>query len=444
MFCLAVRLIIAAVLLAALAPAAQAAPPTNDAPASPAAFESVNAANGQTFEQQAIVELAEATPDGGVPSCLGSSSFARTVWLRIPEHPAAREVAVEATGQTLAVVDLAAFVQPQGATAPVVAEPNQCSGAGAGGADEAEEPTSAVALRIPPNRSVLIQVGRRGPAGHPDEERALVTLAQASLGELPVPEGDAAVVAPAARGGRNRVALGGATITEEDPAQPACPALASVWRRVHPGSNAERTISVDGRSVSTLTVFEGDVPTGENALDCVNRERRGDLSVRVRARRGRTLWVRVGTDRPNSASVASLVVSARDENVVDGGRGGSDPTPGGPGGGLPDTCASARPSKARVRGSSFSGSAKALSRRRTLTLGVRLSGSSVCDVDVRLRGPRGRVYAVVRAVRLSGSERLRLVRVRRYAKGRYRLQVRAIDAFGDTRRVRSSVRGSLR
>ena len=444
MFVTCVRPILLAGLLALVLPAAaQAAPPPNDAPSSPGSFDPVTAENGTPTELQAIVELAEATPDAGVPSCLGSSSFARTVWLRVPEHPAPREMTVEATGETLEVIDLAAFVQPQGAPAPVLAEPNQCAGAGAGGSDAAEEPTSAVSLRIPANRSVLVQVGRRGPVSSPDAERALVTLAQASLGVLPVPAGDQAFSAPSAPNGRSRVPLGGATLTEEDPAQPVCPALGSVWRRITPGGSGSRTISADGRSVATLSVFEGDRPTGESALDCVNRETRGDLQMRVRAQRGRPLWIRIGTDRPNSSALASLTVGPG-EVVVDGGPGGSDPTPGGPGAGLPDSCWATRPARARVRGSSFSGSARAFSRRRTLELRVRLTGSPVCDVDVQLRGPRGRVYAVARAVRLSGSERLSLVRVRRYAKGTYRLRVRALDSLGDRRRVRTSVRGRMR
>jgi hypothetical protein len=440
---LRVRLTLAVSMLLLLAPSAHAAPPSNDGPATPGAFESVTAENGVPFEQQAIAELAEATPDAGVPACLGSSSFARTVWFRIPESPAGRELTVEASGRTLAVLDLAAFVQPLGATGPAVAEPNQCAGAGAGGADASEEPASAVSLRIPPNRAVLIQVGRRGPVGAPSDETAVLTLAAANLGAIPQPAGDSAAGAPS-MGVSATVGLGGATLSEEDPAQPPCPSTASVWRRIDPDRTGARTISADGRSVSTLTVHQGPVPSATNALDCVNRERSGMLAMRVRARRGRTLWVRLGTDRPSSSSSAQLRLSSADETIVDGGPGGSDPTPGGPGGGLPDTCARTRAVKARVTGRPLTGRAKQLSRRRALTLRVRLSGSSVCDVDARLFGPRGRVYAVAAAVRLNGTESLRLVRTRRLAKGRYRLVVRAIDAFGERRRITSRVQGRLR
>lgn len=429
-------------LLIAASPAA-AAPPPNDAPAGAAGFETVSAENGTPSDQQAVADLAEASPDPGIPSCLGSSSFARTVWFRIPESAAPREIAVEATGRTLEVIDLAAFVQPPGAGSPVTVEPNACAGAGAGGSDASEEPTSAIAMRIPAGRAVLVQVGRRGPRSSREDEQALVVLSQTNLAAVPAPAGDEAASAPAARGsGTTRVTLGGATITEEDPAQPVCPSLASVWRRLTPGKTGRRTISADGGTLGTLAVFSGPRPTGDNVLDCVNRERSGELQMRVRARRGKTMWIRLGTDRPASVSTATLRVSNGSETVVDGGPGGSDPTPGGPGAGLPDECWQARAQRARVAGR-ISGSARRLNRKRRLALRVTLKRSSVCDVDVRLRGPRGRVYAVARAVRLSGRERLRLVRVRRLVPGSYKLKVTALDPFGERRSVRSRVRGRI-
>ena len=424
---------------------ASAAPPANDGPAGAGSFEAVGAANGTPGDQQAVAELTEATPDPGVPACLGASSFSRTVWFRVPESPAPREITVEASGQTLSVLDLAAFVQPLGAGGPVTVEPNQCAGAGIGGAAESEEPTSSVSLRIPADRAVLIQVGRRGPVGSAEDERALVTLGQANLAALPEPAGDQAASAPSARGsGTTEVALGGATLTEEDPAQPVCPALASVWRRLTPGRTGHRTISADGRSLGTLAVFGGSSPTGDNVLDCVNREKAGALQMRVRARRGRTLWIRLGTDRPASVSQAELRISPGSETVVDGGPGGSDPTPGGPGAGLPDTCASTKARRARVGGPAFLPSVRAANRRRALKITVALRRSSACDVDVRLKGPKGRTYAVARAVRLSGRERIKLLRTRRYARGRYKLRVTALDPFGERVRVRSTVRGTLR
>src|SRR4051812_7168019 len=97
----------------AAAPAqAQAAPPPNDAPSAPQGFTQVTAENGQPRGQQGIAELAEATPDRNVPRCLGPQSFARTVWFVVPPASTPQEIDVEASGRTLGVVDLAAYVQP--------------------------------------------------------------------------------------------------------------------------------------------------------------------------------------------------------------------------------------------------------------------------------------------------------------------------------------------
>jgi len=151
-----------ALLLALAGPPPATAAPFNDAPAGAVQFDRYTAANGRPRDLQATAELVDATPDAGVPRCLGAASFARTAWYWIPPVPAPEVLAVEAFGRTLDVVDLAAFVQPAGATAPATRTPNACAGAGAGGADTAEEPTSGIALRVPPNRAVLVQAGRRG------------------------------------------------------------------------------------------------------------------------------------------------------------------------------------------------------------------------------------------------------------------------------------------
>src|SRR3954447_15759925 len=101
--------------MALTAAPAQAARPSNDVPGGAAAglFMPYAAENGTPTLLQATAELAEATPDAGVPRCLGPSSFARTVWYRLPASPVTTEVTLEATGRTLDVVDLAAFVQPR-------------------------------------------------------------------------------------------------------------------------------------------------------------------------------------------------------------------------------------------------------------------------------------------------------------------------------------------
>src|SRR5206468_12366452 len=75
--CRIVALVAAAMLIFA-APAA-AAPPPNDSPATPDSFQPHTAENGQPSDLEAIAELAEATPDRGVPRWLGPAPFARTV-----------------------------------------------------------------------------------------------------------------------------------------------------------------------------------------------------------------------------------------------------------------------------------------------------------------------------------------------------------------------------
>src|SRR3954447_14029371 len=102
----------AALAVAAVPSPAAAAPPPNDAAGTPGVFGPYTAEDGVPAEQQAVAELAEATPDGGTPRCLGPLSFERTVWYRVPEQPSPAVVTVEASGRTLDVIDLAGFVQP--------------------------------------------------------------------------------------------------------------------------------------------------------------------------------------------------------------------------------------------------------------------------------------------------------------------------------------------
>jgi hypothetical protein len=439
-----------ALLVGALAgplPRAAALPPPNDGPLGAAAFTPFTAENGIPHELQALAELAEATADPGVPRCLGATSFARTAWYSVPPAQAPQELTVEAMGATLDVVDLAAFVQPSGSTGPLTHEPNACSGLGSGGADAAEEPTSAVSLRVPAGRGVLIQTGRRGRVGSPADERALLSLDMQPAGFSPSPPGDVADArTPSARAHRaTSVSLAGATITQEDPAQPPCPSLATVWRRIVPGRTGRRLITVEGRSATTVTVFGGRRPTAENALDCVNRSGRGSLALDVPGRRRRPLWIRIGTNSPPAGARATLrVADGGGAIVVDGGGGGFDPTTGGPGGGLPTACARAKVARARVAGARLSGSVAARNRRRLLPLAIVVRGGSVCDVQLRLFGPRGRVYALGRAIRLKKGRRVvTLQRVRRLRRGSYRLRTTAISLLGERVPVRTNVGGRL-
>jgi hypothetical protein len=442
---------LAALALAAVAwpiqPAA-AAPPGNDWPHLAAPFDPYPAENGVPSDRQAIAEIYEAGPEPGTPSCLGESSFRRTVWYRVPATETMQTVTVEAMGRTLDLVDLAAFVQPFGATEPLVEEANACGGAGGAGAETAEEPTSAVSLRLPAGREMLVQVGRRGARGTPDDERAILSLDVRPDFYPAGPEGDVADDAtPAARtGGVTRVPLAGSTVTEEDPAQPACPALGTVWRRIVPRTSGTRLITVRGIGVSTLTVFSGESPRYWNALDCVNRASYGKLQMRVSARARRPLWIRLGSDRPSDRAGAKVrVTTGRRTEVVDGGPGGWDPTTGGPGGGLPAACERSELRRARVSGPRLGGTAKSLNRRKTVALRVKVRRRPVCDVELELRGPGGQTYAEGREVWLKkGRRRLRLQRVRRLVKGRYRLRVTAASELGGYDRVRTRVRGRLR
>jgi hypothetical protein len=443
------------------AASAFAVPPPNDAVTAPGQFAPYTTANGQPVEQQAIAELAEATADPSVRRCLGDGSFARTVWYRIPEVPVAQELTIDASGRTLDPIDLAAFVQPEVVPppppAPVPAPraraaqltpgavPNACAGLGDGGASEAEEPGSAVTLRVPANHPVLVQVGRRGTPGSADDERAVLSLFSRPVDLFARPPGDiAGAGVPAASSKRpTSVALGDATITGEDPAVPPCPSLGSVWSRLVPGNSIPRRISVDGGGVTTLAVFAGGTPAKREALDCVNRQGRGGLEMRVPARRGRTLWIRIGTDGLNAGTATLRVENAERGIVVDGGPGGVDPTPGGPAGGLPAACDSSRIEQARITGRRLVGSPRRYKVPR-VRLRIAVSGARVCDAELKLYGPRGLLYAHGRAIQLKGRRSVALPRLRTLRRGRYRLHVTGVSRLGDRVKVRSSVRGRLR
>jgi hypothetical protein len=441
------RALAVAALLALLgaAPAA-AAPPPNDGPRFAAAFEPYTAANGVPQDQQALAELVEATPEQSVPRCLGKGAFERTVWYRVPATEVPQEVTVEAIGRTIDVIDLAAFVQREGANPIATQVPNACSGQGAGGSDAGEEPTAAVTLQVPARRDVLIQVGRRGPRGTADDERVLLSLTAEPLTAFPPPPGDfASPAAPRVSRGPNSVRLGAATITEEDPVQAPCPSLATVWRRVIPNRDGHLVISVAASRVSTLTVFSGRLPSPTNALDCVVRSGFGSLAMRVRAREEQPLWVRLGTDRPPVGATATLRVSGGDDAlIIDGGPGGFDPTTGGPAGGFPGRCSRADAEEARVTGPRFRGFVEPLNRTAAFPLDIRVERSPVCDVELELVGPRGQVYAGALAISLSGRKRVELERLRRLRRGTYRLRVTALSEFGDRVPVRTSVSGRLK
>jgi hypothetical protein len=432
---------LALALTGVLATTASAAPPGNDSPASPADFTTFDAPNGTPREQVATAELAEATADPGVPACLGDGSFARTVWFRVAPTDAVREITVEATGRTTALVDLAAFVQPGNGSN--TSEPNACSGEGAGGSEASEEPASAVSLRVPAGRTVLIQVGRRGAPGSAEDERAQLSLASRAAPDTPRPAGDEAATAPVADGAP--FAIGGATTTEEDPAAPACPALGSVWRRL-PGGASD--IAVFGDAVATLTVFAGERPTGDNAVACVNRERPGALRVRVDTTE--PVWVRIGTDRAPADATATLAAGAPGRpGTIPVSTGGGAPTPGA--GRASSLCVprvQGRTARTRTRVALALAGRRQLARQRnrfkTFPVTVQVFRGPLCRARVELVGPRGRVYARGTLSRLAGRRAVRLQRVRRVTRGAYRLRITALSRSNQRFRVSTSSKPRLR
>jgi hypothetical protein len=61
-----------------------------------------------------------------------------------------------------------------------------------------------------------------------------------------------------------------------------------------------------------------------------------------------------------------------------------------------------------------------------------------------LIGPRGHTYARARAIRLSGRRVVRLLRVRGFVRGRYRLRVDAASELGGRTPVPAAVKGRRR
>jgi len=422
-------LILAPLLVAALAPAAAADPPANDPPSGAAPFEIYTAVNGIPTERQATAELAEATPDPGVLPCLGAGSFARTVWYRIPATQTPRELTVEASGGTLDVVDLAAFVQA-GPGQTVTKLPNVCAGAGVGGGDSAGDATSGLTIRVDAFRDVLIQVGRRGPVGTPDDERVQLSLAETALPVGDEPDGDRAGTATPSipRGGLTRVSLGGATTSQEDPFVARCPAAASVWRRVRPPSAGRWTFTADGTDAATLSVFTGARPAPGSAVDCVDRQGPGPMVLPVPAKKRRLLWVRIGTDRPVPGASSELRLRrAIPGDRPDGGACLPSIRPPAVGGGLVGPTA-----------------IKRARRSRTIVLRVRVRNGPLCGAVFTLTGPNGKTFARGASGIVRGTQRVGLQRIRKLRRGRYRLHVDALGVGAIRNKVPSTLTFRLR
>lgn len=304
-------------LLASAGPAAAA--PTSDTPGGAKEFSPVVVGNPPApLELESVLELAGTGPDAGAPRCLGPTSFAHTSWAWVDAAPTTRLVRVSATpvsrtpttlnepGVATATPDLAFFVQPAGATraSARTAEPQACDGREVLGDAARTDANPEVAAVLPAGRPALVQVGWR--ASEPQAQIVATLDARPFTAQAP-PAGDDPTGAPFARvPGRTVVPLAGATLADGDPAQPACQAPATVWRRVRlaPG---RYTATVDG-AAATLTAFRDPV-TGDSALACRDTGDGGPLTVALRGSTTRTAWLRIGTDLVAAGSATRLTIT---------------------------------------------------------------------------------------------------------------------------------------
>jgi hypothetical protein len=310
----AVALAVLAAVLGSSAPAL-AAPPAYDAPAGAIPFSAVVAENPPNpTDREAVLDLAETTADAGAPRCLGAPSFARTGWAWVAPESTTRLVRVSATpvstsagNVTTAVPDLALFVQPVGGTPQraQVAEPQLCDGREVFGDTGRGDVSPDVTAVLPAGRPALVQVGWR--AGDPLGS-VVASLTSSPVDALPTPAGDDPEGSPTvAIASVTDVPLAGATLSQGDPAQPACQAPATVWRRLQVAGPGSWTVTADG-AARTLTAF-GDPLTGESAQSCADTGDGGGLGLTVRTAGPGTVWLRLGVDRPLAGATSRLTVS---------------------------------------------------------------------------------------------------------------------------------------
>ena len=160
--------------------------------------------------------------------------------------------------------------------------------------------------------------------------------------------------------------------------------------------------------------------------------------------KGRTTWIRVGTDAPAGLPGTLKIARAPGAKVLDGGPGGADPTPGGPGGGLPRACDRPEAERARIAGPRLAGAPGRYNVPR-VPIVVNLRGARVCVAELRLYGPKGFLYAKAVLPQLKeGKRTVRLGRRRTFTRGNYRLELRGLGQVGDQIKVRGAVTGRLR
>jgi hypothetical protein len=168
------------------------------------------------------------------------------------------------------------------------------------------------------------------------------------------------------------------------------------------------------------------------------------MEMIVPVRKGQTTWIRVGTDDLLANPATIRVGEAPAQRVVDGGSGGTDPTPGGPAGGLPGACDRPKIEQARMAGPRFSGPPGRYNVGQ-VPIVVNLRGARACHAELRLYGPRGLVFAATVLPQLKeGKRTVRLGRRRSFVPGRYRLELTGLDRLGERVKVRGNVQGRLR
>lgn len=314
-------------LLLATAPAGAA--PTSDVPTGAKDFSAVTAGNEPNpTTQESVLELAGTGADAGAPRCLGPTSFAHTSWAWVAPAPATRLVRVSATPVSqmpstttprpvsTSVPDLALFVQPAGATrqTATVAEPQLCDGREVLGDAARTEANPEVVAVLPAGRPALVQVGWR--AGETQDQIVATLDARPADPAVPAPPGDDAQVAPPmAVPGSIAVPLAGATVATGDPAQPACQARSTVWRRLRVPAG-RYTATADG-AAGTLTAF-ADRVTGDSAVVCAELGDGRGLSVAFRRTGTGTVWLRIGTDSTSATAATRLVVRRAAATAAEG------------------------------------------------------------------------------------------------------------------------------
>jgi hypothetical protein len=300
--------------LAAAAPAL-AAPPAYDVPSGALPFVAVEAENPPNpADREAVLDLSAATADAGVPRCLGAPSFARTGWAWVAPEAGPRVIRVSATPVSTnagnvptAVPDVALFVQPVGGTPQTaqVGEPQLCDGREVFGDTGRGDVSPDVTAVLPAGRPALVQVGGRDgdPFG-----AVVASLTATPVDALPAPAGDDPEGSPTVTpSSTTDVSLAGATLGQGDPAQPACQAPATVWRRLQVPAAGSWNVTADG-AARTLTAF-GDPVAGDSAQSCADTGDGSGLALTVRATGPGTVWLRLGVDRPLAGATSRLTVS---------------------------------------------------------------------------------------------------------------------------------------